>query len=167
MPSENSPEARRRAENARKNKNGSRPMTGSKGQMNRDLKTLVPQGYIGEWDVKDESDKARQVRKAARVKTGSPNFNVELNKRYMVEDKRTGPKYQATVDAKKNAKKNALKASLSKSYADDAATLKKWRDENARTAFPSLDASGSYRSAQKRIAKTQETMRMLNRDKGK
>jgi hypothetical protein len=161
MPSENSPEMRRREENARKNKNSRRPMTGSKGQMNRDLKTLVPQGYTGEWNAKDESDKARQVRKAAQVKTGSPNFNVELNKRYMVEDKRTGPKYQAALDAKKNAKKNALKASLSKAYAKDAAELRKWRKENAKN--PSLDAAGSAKSAQSRLAETQETMRMLNR----
>lgn len=72
MPSENSPEARRRAENARKMENGSRAMSGGEGQLKRDLKTNKPinkgMGPLYEYSTKDEL--ARQARRTALQKFG-------------------------------------------------------------------------------------------------
>lgn len=114
MPSENSPEMRKRDENARKNKNSNRPMTGAKGQMERDLAHLKKVGYTGLWEAANESEKARQVRDVAKVRSSVPGYeyNREMNKKTFVEDKRTGPKYAAAAAKVAAAKKNALKTSL-------------------------------------------------------
>jgi hypothetical protein len=99
MPSENSPEMRRREENARKNKNSSRPATGSLGQLRRDTKSvsegLKKQGFGGSknpkmiWESRDASDLAAQARKSA-----------------------SEPKYGGTKDARPGVEK--IKSSLKK-----------------------------------------------------
>jgi hypothetical protein len=72
MPSENSPEMRRREENARKNKNGSRAMSGGEGQLKRDLKTNKPanKGYGPIYEAGTREELARQARKFALKKYG-------------------------------------------------------------------------------------------------
>ncbi len=97
MPSENSPEMRKRAENARKMKNSSRPMTGPEGQMKRDLKGLKKVGYTGIWEANNKSELASQ----ARAATSGPRD--KMNMKYYVEDKRTGPQYAAKAALKKAA----------------------------------------------------------------
>lgn len=70
MPSENSPEMRRREENARKMKNGSRAMSGGEGQLKRDLKTNKPinNGYGPMYEYGSKEELARQARKTALQK---------------------------------------------------------------------------------------------------
>ena len=99
MPSENSPEMRRREENARKNKNSSRPATGSLGQLKRDTKSvsegLKKQGFASSgnpkmiWESRDASDLAAQARKSA-----------------------SEPKYGGTKDARPGVEK--MKSALKK-----------------------------------------------------
>jgi len=110
MPSENSPEMRRREENARKNKNSSRPATGTLGQLRRDTKSvnegLKKQGFGSSgnpkaiWEYRDDSDLAAQARKSA-----------------------SKPKYGGTKDARPGVEK--IKGALKKASLARAASMAK------------------------------------------